>query len=309
MERALALGRSWSKRTLGVALLMLGVGSPGTHASSRAAAGTEARDAGARVVWLRAPEPPMVRIPAGEFIMGSTPEEALAAVARCASEPLGHRCNEQTFANELPRRRMTLPDFWMDRTEVSVREYRRCVAHGSCSRPAFAAGGRRFDRDELPVTLVSWEEAAAFCRFRSARLPTEAEWERAARGRNGRTYPWGNLYNSRVHNHGRLGLLPEDGSDGFGELAPAGVFPGGRTPEGLLDLGGNAAEWVADYYREHYLDTSSSRGSTRRSVRGGSFTSGAAWIRGAARDSAPADARRPQIGFRCAKTDEPANPL
>lgn len=296
------------KRTLAIALMVLGLGSPATHASSRAAPGNEARDAGARVVWLRAPEPLMVRIPAGEFIMGSTPDEALAAVASCAREPLGHRCNEQTFANELPRRRMTLPAFWMDRTEVTVLEYGRCVARGSCSRPAFAAGGRRFERDELPVTLVTWDDAAAFCRFRGARLPNEAEWERAARGRGGRAYPWGNLYNSHVQNHGRLGLVPEDASDGFGELAPAGAFQAGRTPEGLLDLGGNAAEWVADAYREHYLDTRSSRGSTRRSIRGGSFASGAAWIRGAARDSAPADARRPQIGFRCAKTDESANP-
>jgi formylglycine-generating enzyme len=262
----------------------------------------EAAD-GARVLELGAPGPGQIRIPEGRFVMGSSPDDVERATARCASEPLGHRCSEQTFANELGRRLAYLPSFWIDRTEVTVRDYARCVAQGRCMAPAFAAGARRFEQPDNPVTFVAFADAEDYCRFRGLRLPSELMFERAARGASGRTYPWGDLYNPRVANHGRFALVREDPSDGYAELAPTAAYAAGRTPDGILDLAGNVAEWTSDPYRERYDDPVPPSGaSTRRVVRGGGFMSGAAWLRGAARQGFPPDTRRPDLGFRCARS-------
>ncbi len=254
-----------------------------------------------RIVTLRSPGTPMVKIPGGAFVMGSTPDEVVAALAQCAREPLGHRCTEETFANELWRRRVRLPSFYIDRTEVSVAAYARCVAAGRCDPAGYENGAGRFARPDLPVTFVNHDDAEAFCRFRNARLPSEAEFERAARGRSGRTFPWGNLYNSRASNHGRLALMPNEPDDGYAELAPVGRFPAGRTPEGVLDLAGNVAEWTAERYRERY-DDKNPRGADVWVVRGGSFESAAPFLRGAARRGVSRGTVSPSIGFRCARS-------
>jgi formylglycine-generating enzyme required for sulfatase activity len=152
------------------------------------------------------------------------------------------------------------------------------------------------------VTFVNYDDAEAYCRFRGARLPTEAEYERAARGVSGRIYPWGTLYNARASNHGQLAALPNDPADGYAELAPVGVFPAGKTPEGVLDLAGNVAEWVADTYRERYGDPRTPAGGAERVVRGGSFESAAPFLRGAARRGVARGTVSPTIGFRCARS-------
>ncbi|MFZ5894188.1 MAG: formylglycine-generating enzyme family protein [Myxococcota bacterium] len=261
------------------------------------------------VLTLREKGALMVRIPGSSAWLGSTASEALNAAAQCAQEPLAQRCNEQTFANELERRRVDVPAFFIDRNEVSVGEYARCVAAGYCQPPAFAAGAQRFNRRELPVSFVSYEDAVAYCRFRGARLPREAEFERAARGSEGRAYPWGELYNAHVLNHGRLGVLENDASDGYAELAPVGSFPDGKSPEGVLDLSGNVAEWQAEPYRESSNDpVPDDTESAPRVVRGGSYLRGAAFVRGAARERADTKSRRPDIGLRCARSAQHSAP-
>jgi len=255
-----------------------------------------------RILHLPSPAPSMVKIPGGAFVMGSTPEEVIAALAQCAREPLGHRCTEETFANELGRRAVVLPSFYLDRTEVTVAAYARCVAVGRCEPAGYENGASRFAAPDLPVTFVNHDDAQAFCRFRDARLPSEAEFERAARGRSGRLYPWGDLYNSRASNHGRLALLPNEPDDGYAELAPVGRFPAGRTPEGVLDLAGNVAEWMSDRYRERPGDASSKPGVGEWVVRGGSFESAAPFLRGAARRGVSRGTVSPTIGFRCARS-------
>jgi formylglycine-generating enzyme required for sulfatase activity len=265
------------------------------------------------VIRLKAPGSRMIKVRASSFYMGSTVPDVLEAVAECAREPHGHRCKEELFANELPQHRVKLSAYWLDRTEVTVADYRRCVELRRCDAPPYADGARRFDRPSFPVTLVRHQDAVAFCKFRRARLPTEAEFERAARGIKGRRYPWGTVYNSRAANHGRLGLDRSDKTDGFAELAPVGSFPAGRTPDGFVDLAGNAAEWVADRYAPGYADSatvdprgpSGSGATSERVIRGGSFSSPGPWLRGSARDSAEPDSRSPEVGFRCARSAGP----
>jgi len=286
-----------------VALLCLLFGAEQALAEGAAARSASALPDG--VLTLPAPGSEMVRIPRGPVVLGSTADEVLAAAASCASEPLAHRCSEQTFANELGRHSRVLPEFFIDRIEVSVAEYSRCVSLGRCAEPPYAEGSERLRRTELPVVLVTWEEARAYCRFRNARLPSEAEFERAARGNAGEIFPWGNLYHARAANHGRLAVMPNDESDGYAELAPVWAFAAGKSRHGVLNLAGNAAEWQDDIYRERYTDPEPDPNQTaRRVVRGGSFLSAAAWLRGAARVGLPPSARRTDLGFRCARSAE-----
>ncbi len=246
----------------------------------------------------------MIRVPSSVFVMGSSSEEVTAASAFCGEEPLGHRCTERTFSDELPRIAASVASFWLDRTEVTVEAYERCAALGACPARTLVGGERRLLAPNLPVTLVTAGDAEAYCRFRGARLPTEAEFERAARGTSGRHYPWGDLYNSRLANHGRLGIDRLDPSDGFEELAPVGSFVSGRTPDGFLDLAGNAAEWTASVYSErHGLPPEPGR-TGDRVIKGGHFAQAAAWLRGAARDALDSSAKKPFVGFRCARSAE-----
>ena len=244
-----------------------------------------------RAVYLR----PLV------FDMGSTETELLSALVRCKREPLPDRCDETTFDNETPVHREHVAGFWMSRTEVTVADYERCVSAGRCRAAAFDGGAARFAQPSAPVTLVTWDDAKRYCAFRGGRLPTEAEFERAARGPARRTYPWGNSYHAKLSNHGRAGVDATDASDGFTELAPVGSFPDGATPEGILDLAGNAAEWTADAFTSSY----GAPALGERAVRGGSFVSGAAQVRGAVRVGKPPETREPTLGFRCAWSVRP----
>jgi len=267
-----------------------------------AAAGEPTRpESRAVVLTLRAARSAAVYLRPLMFDMGSSDEEVLAALVRCKREPLPDRCDETTFANETPPHRERAAGFWMARTEVTVAEYARCVSVGRCGPAGFEGGGQRFQRPTLPVTLVTFDDAQRYCAFRGGRLPTEAEFERAARGATRRRYPWGQTYHPKLANHGRLGVDTTDASDGFAELAPVGSFPDGATPEGILDLAGNAAEWTADPFTPDY----GSPPTSERAVRGGSFASSAAFLRGAARVGKSPETREPTLGFRCVWPTKP----
>lgn len=246
-----------------------------------------------------------VSIRGGVFTMGSSPEEIALALETCRSEPAGEECRSEGFSDEYAPHPVLLGDYAIDRTEVTVADYSRCVAVGRCAPPPVEAGGRRFVRPELPQVLVSWNEALAYCRFRGGRLPTEAEWERAARGPGGRRYPWGEVFDRHRLNGGRFALDPFETRDGFVELAPVGSFLSGATPDGIHDLAGNAEEWVADWYAPEYpeateVEPQGPTGGDEKVVRGGGYGHGAAWVRGAARSKDVPSARRAWRGFRCA---------
>jgi sulfatase modifying factor 1 len=253
----------------------------------------------------------MIRVAGSSFFMGSTETEVIDSTLLCEREPLATTCDEATFANEVARHHVTLSGFFLDRTEVTVADYFVCVRLGRCKAPPYEQGARRFQRANFPVTLVTWDEARNFCHFRGARLPREAEFERAARGQTGRRFPWGDFANGHLANHGRLGLDTSDAGDGFSELAPVGSFRAGRTPDGFLDLAGNAAEWVEDLYATQYSEQDAvdptgpdpANATSARIARGGGFDSPMAWLRGAARVALSPSERRPSLGFRCARSE------
>jgi len=264
---------------------------------------------------LRARGSRMIRVPPSEFVMGSTSTEIVDATVLCEREPLAATCDERSFADESLAHRVRLSGYFLDRREVTVAEFDACVRVGRCKAPPYERGAQRFKQPNFPVTLVTWDDAQAFCAFRGARLPTEAEFERAARGPAGRRFPWGQLPNAHVANHGRLGIDSTDDADGFSELAPVGSFNAGRTPDGFLDLAGNVSEWVQDRYATQYPDAEQSdpqgpdatQATSARVVRGGSYESPMAWLRGAARGAYLPTERRPSLGFRCARSQQLEN--
>jgi len=219
----------------------------------------------------------MLAVPGGEFLMGSDAADS--------------------NADERPAARIMVNDFLIDRVEVTNRRYRTCVEAGACSVPL----GPPYDaatKLDHPVGLVSWQQAREYCRWAGKRLPTEAEWEKAARGTDGRRYPWGDRFEP-----GRLN------ADYSGGLVAAGSFPDGASPYGVLDMAGNVWEWTSSLYRPYPYDAADGREDPEargaRVNRGGSWYYGAKYVRTSYRATADQQYRRvADLGFRCARSLE-----
>jgi formylglycine-generating enzyme required for sulfatase activity len=184
-----------------------------------------------------------------------------------------------------------VPAFRIDRTEVRVSEYRHCVEDGACEPPAVASGCNWNEpgRSDHPVNCIDWEQAAAYCSWVGKRLPTEQEWEKAARGTDGRTYPWGNEGPSC-----ETAVMRGARGTGCGQAstAPVASRDRGRSPYGLFDMAGNVHEWTGSVYES---------GSGARVLRGGSFQNDASAVRASHREGALPNLRDASIGFRCAQ--------
>lgn len=254
-------------------------------------------------------EPPsIVWLSAGEFVMGASDREIAYAVELCLrSRPLPIRsltpdtdgaCAPRRFVYEAPRRREHTDAFGIDRTEVTHRAWRRCVTAGRCPPSRVRDDDARLAAPDMPVTGVTFDEAEAFCAWAGGRLPTEREWERAARGDRRHRFPWGRLYNARLANHGRSPTGPDD-ADGFALAAPVGSFPDGASPHGLLDMAGNAWEWTASEPGDDDVGLGADA-SVFRVVRGGSWAQPPELMRVTARAWIPAGEHRSDLGFRCA---------
>ncbi len=206
--------------------------------------------------------------------------------------------------------RVTLSPFCIDRTEVTVDAYARCVGTGACSEPdaqALACNWNR-GRGDHPVNCVDWNQARSYCEFVGGRLPTEAEWEYAARGSDGRAYPWGETPpdDTRARWSGSCGVQGCSGGTGA-----VGLHPSGRSPFGLHDMAGNVFEWVADGYGPYpggarTNPTGAEHASLRVLRGGGYFGTSADHLRASARMVDDLGTRAAVYGFRYARS--PAGP-
>ena len=217
-----------------------------------------------------------------------------------ASAPAG--CD----ADAMPPHAVSLSAFALDRTEVTQARYQQCIAAGRCTPPrcAFAPA----TTPQLPVACVTWAQADAFCRFAGGRLPTEAQWEAAARGLEGHTYPWGEQAPDCVRaQYSGCGLSTDMSSEQGTTPLPVGTHPLGATAMGVEDLAGNVAEWVADWYDPNAYsaapahDPAGPASGSGRVVRGGSFLGSVASLRGYVRSVYPPDGSDESLGFRCAR--------
>jgi formylglycine-generating enzyme required for sulfatase activity len=212
-----------------------------------------------------------VELPAGEYAVGRDPIVVYRGPVR---------------ADELPQHSVELPPFELSRTPVTVAQY------GAFAPPP-APG-----RDDDPVTLVTWFEAQAFCAWAGGRLPTEAEWEKAARGADARRFPWGD---DEDGTRALVGLGLKEGAP-----EPVGSRPRGAGPYGMLDLAGNVWEWVSSAYAPYPYDPADGREdpapAAERVLRGGSYASpGLDYARCAMRSHSRPERRQAHIGFRVAR--------
>jgi formylglycine-generating enzyme required for sulfatase activity len=221
---------------------------------------------------LPACPPGMLRVAAGAFWMGSAE---------------GEGNNE-----ERPRHRAEVAAFCMDRTEVTVGAYTACVAGGRCK----AAGKGDYcnygkaDKEQHPINCVDWNQADTFCRSRGKRLPTETEWEYAARGPDGRKYPWGSGEPEQQLCWRETGPLG---------TCPVGSFPLGASPFGLEDMAGNVKEWTASNYCPYPSKACTNAARVYRGIYW--VYLGATLFRGADRHNNVTGDRLNSVGFRCAR--------
>jgi len=248
------------------------------------------------------------RIPAGFLQMGSDAADVEFALALCSAHAPSDEaslCRSDLFADEQPRHRVYLGSFRLDRTEVSQRAYARCVEQGACAPARVSDLDARLGQLEQPVVGVTVVDAGRYCAWTGGRLPTEAEWERAARGDTTRRFPWGNFWNDRVANHG---TSPERGRqrDGYEFAAPVSAYADGKSAFGLRNLAGNVWELTADRYaadayaKSERIDPQGPVAGDQQVIRGGSWRSAPHTLRVTQRAAIKRDESRPDVGFRCA---------
>jgi formylglycine-generating enzyme required for sulfatase activity len=254
----------------------------------------------------------MVYVPAGEFTMGSTDEEADAALALCGE--YRSNCERHWFEHELPAHTVALDGFWIDRTEVTNEQYALCVADRACKPPRQTGSDTResyygdSSYDDYPVIYVDWYRADAYCEWAGARLPTEAQWEYAARGPEGHIFPWGDELDGTRLNYCDASCeddwADESFDDGYPDTAPVGSYLDGASWVGALDLAGNVWEWTANWYEEYpsgrQENPTGPASGEYRVVRGGGWISSWSGVRSAYRNHDRPGVRYFFLGFRCA---------
>jgi iron(II)-dependent oxidoreductase len=234
-------------------------------------------------------EQAMVLIPDGTFTMGSTAKDIDWVVAEFHSE------SREWYQDETPAQKVYLKSYFIDKREVSLSEYLYFVKSSGTSLPRYIEN-ERFNGKNKPVMGIGWQEAVNYCKWAGKRLPTEEEWEKAARGKDARTYPWGNEANNTLANVRGM-------QDNYRYTAPVGDFPEGSSSYGALDMAGNVWEWTSDWYKPYKGNKHDNDlyGEKFKVIRGGSWSSNMDLSRAAVRGKAAPDQRQNFIGFRCAK--------
>jgi formylglycine-generating enzyme required for sulfatase activity len=314
------------------------------HARTLVANNVGPRPAAPPVAPPRAPEPaPAVTSAAATSVPPPrpAPQSARGCAANQVRIPGGtFWMGDQDIAK--PVHKVTLSPFCMDKTEVTVAAFRACVQSGDCPPPSatvdwnsitpddktkwsqFCTWGKR-DLDQHPINCLDWKQASGYCEWTGGRLPTEAEWEYAARGSDGRIYPWGN----EAPEPSRLNVCGGEcastvkqrlnwdwtpmytGNDGWPVTAPVGSYPKGASPFGVLDMAGNVWEWTADSFADYSEEPAtnprkSQPDASLRVNRGGCWSNtDPVHDRSAFRKTYDAGNRRASVGFRCARSAKP----
>lgn len=234
----------------------------------------------------------MIFIAAGKFIMGSEEVDREALQQRFGMTRAPYR-------NEQPQRKVNIDGFYIDKYEVTNKEYKEFTdATGEKPPPDWVNDTYSPSLDAQPVVMVTWYNSDSYCKWKSKRLPTEAEWEKVARGTDGRSFPWGNEFEDKKAN--ALGLT--------GGTAPVGTFKEDVSPFGVFDMAGNVSEWTQDWYKAYpdsqYLDEA--YGETYKVVRGGGWGgighySFDFYYRASFRNYIQPTLYFNDVGFRCAK--------
>lgn len=240
---------------------------------------------------------PMLLVPAGEFTMGS----------------------DNLDEEERPVHQVYLDAFYMDKYEVTNHQYKKCVNAGACEPPSKTGSYTRSSYfgnsqyDDYPVNFVDWYQATSYCNWRGARLPTEAEWEKSARGTDARSFPWGSNFQCQNGNFDDEIRLRDEffipggpNCDGYEDTAPVGVFENGKSPFEIYDLSGNVWEWVSDWYAENYFTESPYKNPQGPSSGELRVLKGGSWgnydihsVHAATRSKSEPTSEYYVIGFRC----------
>jgi iron(II)-dependent oxidoreductase len=236
----------------------------------------------------------MLLIPAGFFLMGTSDADLIEMENQ-------HRWKREWFADEMPQHRVYLGAFYIDETPVTNAEYKKFLDAGArravptnwdARRRTYAIGA-----SDHPVVCVSWDDANAYADWANKRLPTEAEWEKSARGADGRWFPWGNRFDATRFNSSEANLR--------GTTPVTKFAPHGTSPFGVVDLVGNVWEWCADFYDAEYYKSSPERNprgpasSDWRVLRGGAWDAAPDCARCASRDYIAPELGYATVGFRC----------
>ena len=242
----------------------------------------------------------MVYVPGGTFSMGQTTDQALADCRNYFND-----CQGSWFSDEQPPHSVSLQAYWIDRTEVTNAAYAKCVNAGACQPPASYSSNTRSSYygnsqyADYPVINVNWAQAGSYCEWAGVRLPTEAEWEKAARGTEGVTYPWGNsLPTCSLANFGE----PKNCT---GDTSPVESLTSGASVYGALNMAGNVSEWVNDWYSATTYAVSQQSNPTgpnsgqERILRSGAWNLNPNFIRTTNRDHQSPNNQKDYIGFRC----------
>lgn len=222
-------------------------------------------------VFSHAEEEGMVLVAAGEFTMGSN----------------------AGFKNEVPERKVKLKAYYIDKYEVSNKDYKKFTDATSRTVPKHWVNGMyNANEENCPVVNVSWDDADAYAKWAGKRLPTEEEWEKAARYTDARKYPWGNQWDeTKCNSYNYLGK---------NSLKPVNSYPEGKSMYGCYNMGGNAWEWTSDWYKLVKKDDSNLN-QKYRIVKGGSWLKLGLMTRCPTREALPPGEGYADVGFRCIK--------
>jgi len=250
-----------------------------------------------------------VYVPAGKFMMGTSDEQLELMLVQHPDWKGGllmHDLDGNLIINEQPQNSVYLDSFWIDQMEVTNAMFAQCVEAGVCNEPYRESSYTRdnyygnSEYNDYPVVWVGWHQARSYCEWVDRRLPTEAEWEKAARGTDERRYPWGEKISCSFANYA--------GGCG-GDTSPVGSYPDGASPFGALDMAGNVFEWVNSLYADYTYEAGIGRENITdednwRVLRGGSWHTDGRGTRTAHRGASDPGMARPDGGFRCASGAE-----